>query len=107
MIAQILNFAIGIWLMAAPAVLGYGPPAATNDRIVGPIAGSFAFVALWEVARPLRWAVVPLGLWQVAAPWFLGAYPVHAIWNSVLSGLLLTALACVRGRIRQRFGTWD
>jgi hypothetical protein len=69
LVARVVAVAAGIWLMAAPAVLGYtDTTAADNDRIVGPIAGALAFVACWQVVSALRWATVPLGAWLVLAP---------------------------------------
>lgn len=87
--------AIGIWLEAAPAVLGYGAPAADVDRILGPIAGGIAFVAIWAVAHPIRWATVPVGALLVLAP-ILG-YPLEAAISSIVSGVAIMALAFVGG----------
>ena len=102
--AQCINIALGIWLMAAPAILGYGGPARTNHRIVGPLAVSCAVIALWEVTRPVRWGNFALGLWLLVAPW-LSADAWAAFLNSSLAGLLLMALALVRGTAEpQRFG---
>ncbi|MCO8126828.1 hypothetical protein NHL50_06385 [Acidimicrobiia bacterium EGI L10123] len=86
---------IGIWLEAASAVLGYGTPAANVDRVLGPVAGGIAFVAIWAVAHPIRWATVPAGALLVLAP-VLG-YPLEAAVSSVLSGLAIIALAFVGG----------
>lgn len=86
---------IGIWLMVAPAVLGYGSTAADVDRILGPVAGGIAFVAIWAVAHPIRWATVPAGALLVVAP-VLG-YPLEAAVSSILSGLAIIALAFVGG----------
>jgi hypothetical protein len=93
----------GIWLMAAPAVLGYGDPAATAGYIVGPLAAGFAYVAVWEVIRGLRWVGVPLGLWLLAAPWLLN-YDIVPLLNSTVVGLIQIVLACVRGTIKHRYG---
>lgn len=87
--------AIGVWLEAAPAILGYGSPAADVDRILGPVAGGIAFVAIWAVAHPIRWATVPVGALLVLAP-VLG-YPLEAAVSSILSGLAIIALAFVGG----------
>jgi hypothetical protein len=46
--AQLINALLGMWLMAAPAVLGYIGPARTNDRIIGPLAAGAALIAIWE-----------------------------------------------------------
>jgi hypothetical protein len=102
--AQLINAMLGIWLMAAPTILGYGGPARTNSHIVGPLAVSCAVIALWEVTRPVRWGNLALGLWLLVAPWvFTDTW--GALFNSSLVGLLLMAFALVRGTVEpQRFG---
>ena len=104
---QLFNTALGIWLMAAPAVLEYGRPASTNDHIIGPLIATFACIAIWESSRSVRWVNLPLGLWLIAAPLDTGSStsgsnqqrPVrHSDCDSVLSG----------GAIQQRFaGGWS
>ena len=102
--AQLANATLGIWLLAAPAVLGYGDPARTSDRIVGPVAASLAAIALWEVTRPVGRANLALALWLLVAPWLLG-YPVVATVNSTLVALMLGALSLVPWTYRPgRFG---
>jgi hypothetical protein len=102
--AQFINMLLGIWLMAAPAILGYVGAARTNAHIVGPLAVSCAVIALWEVTRPMRWGNFVLGLWLLVASWmFTDAWA--AFLNSSLIGLLLMAFALVRGTVEpQRFG---
>ena len=100
---QVLNTVLGIWLMVAPAVLGYGGPGAMNDRVCGPLAAGFALIAMHEVTRPLRWIILPVGVWLLVAPWVLG-YGTAAAVNSVVVGLLLTLLAPWGGRVRHGFG---
>ena len=102
--AQLINAMLGIWLMAAPTILGYGGPARTNAHIVGPLAVSCAVIALWEVTRPLRWGNFALGLWLLLASWmFTDTWAVFL--NSSLVGILLLSFALVRGTVEpQRFG---
>jgi hypothetical protein len=104
MIAQIVAVAAGIWLVASPAVLGYGDSAAANDRIFGPIGASFAFVAIWEVVRSLRWATLPVGLWLILAPFVLGYPDVAAVVSSVLVGLVFSVTAFLGKETRQVYG---
>lgn len=101
-IARLATVAVGIWLEASSAVLSYGGPAADVDRILGPVAGGLAFVAIWAIAHPLRWATVPVGALLVVAP-ALG-YPAAAAVSSVLSGLAIVALAFVGGDPDGAFG---
>jgi hypothetical protein len=101
--AQIINMVLGVWVTAAPAVLGYGRPASMSDHIVGPLVATFACIAIWEVVRPVRWLNVPLGLWLVAAPWLLD-HPPSGQLNSMLTGTAIAALSCFGRTIQQRFG---
>jgi hypothetical protein len=109
--AQVLNTLLGVWLMAAPDVLGYRGAAGLNDRILGPIAAGAAIIALWECTRALRRINLPIGLWLLVAPWVLG-YEAAPLLNSTAVGLSLAACSTVRGGLRQRFGggwsaLWD
>jgi SPW repeat len=104
---QLFNTALGIWLMAAPAVLEYGRPASTNDHIIGPLIATFACIAIWESTRSVRWVNLPLGLWLIAAPLILG-HPQAAAINSVLCGIAIAVASCLGGAIQQRFaGGWS
>ena len=102
--AQVINAVVGVWLMAAPAVLQYGPPGSTNDRIIGPVIATFAIVSWWEATRPVRRFNIPLGLWLLLAPWVLGYEGTATIANSLIAGALVTGLSFVRGTVEGRYG---
>lgn len=104
MIARLVAVAAGVWLMFAPAVLGYEGVAENNDRIFGPIGAAFAFVAIWEVMRPLRWATLPVGIWLVAAPLVLGYDDTGAIVSSVAAGFVMAASTFVDTNVEASFG---
>lgn len=106
MAAQILNTALGIWLMMSSHVLGYGGAGRTNEQIVGPVVATFACCAIWQVLRPWRWVNLPLGAWLVVAPFVLGLSREATI-NGVVTGTSIAALSLVRGRITKRYaGGW-
>lgn len=100
---QLLSAALGVWLMAAPAVLAYDGTPADLHRILGPVAAAFAIVASWAVTRPVRWANVPIGLAVAGAPLFVGHDPSAAI-AAVATGLALAALSPVGDADPSRFG---
>lgn len=101
--ARLLSAALGIWLMAAPAVLGYGRPMSVSDRVAGPLLAAFSIVAIWGVMRSLRWWTLPVGLWLLLAPWLLGG-PVAAYLDSMLVGVAAIALCFVRGAVTDQYG---
>ncbi len=104
MVAQLAAFLLGVWLTAAPGVLGIADPAWSNFHVVGPLVAMTGLTATYEVTRPVRWVNLPLGLWLVAAPWGLGyvGWP-ETIW-SVAAGLAVAGLAMVRGTMTEQFG---
>lgn len=107
MIPRLFSLVVGIWLMAAPAVLGYAGLARQNDRICGPLIATFAITALWEVTRGLRWMNLVFGFWLMLAPLLLH-YPAWTpVVNSVVCSLVLIWAAVVPGKIEHRFaGGW-
>lgn len=102
--ARLVAVAAGVWLMLSSWALDYGGAAQTNDRIVGPIAGAFAFVACWEVLMAMRWATLPLGVWLVVAPAIL-QFGTAAAWaSSVISGLVIAGTSLVGHDVSDQFG---
>lgn len=101
--ARVLNTILGLWLMAAPAVLQYGDPAQVVDRILGPVAASFAIIAMGEATRPVRHMNLLIGVLLLLAPWVLG-YPGDATVNSMVVGAAMIGLSRVRGKVEERFG---
>lgn len=88
MLLRLITVIAGVWLIFAPAVLGYDDPAAANDRLVGPAVAGSAFVAIWGVLRPVRWLAAPFGLWLLVAPFVL-AYGAAPTISSVVTGLVV------------------
>lgn len=81
---------------------------ANSDHLVGSLVIVIAISAWAEVARALRWLIVPFGAWLAVAPWLLdGAGSAAATGASLVAGLALIALALPRGRIANRYGGWD
>ena len=101
--SQLMTVALGVWLMAAPSVLGYGDPAGANDHIVGPLIASIAVIAVSEATRPLRWLNVLLGFWLLVVPLALG-YSSSGTWHSLAIGAAIAVLAAFPDQITQRVG---
>ncbi|MFB6165943.1 MAG: vitamin K epoxide reductase family protein [Haloarculaceae archaeon] len=100
------SLALGLWLMASPAVFDTGGLLADSSHLVGALVVSFTVIATAEPARTLRFLNVPLGAWAIAAPWILGPAPTVAIWSAAATGLVLAALNVPRGPIRDQYGFW-
>lgn len=76
------------------------------DHVIGFLALTVVSLAAAEVARPLRYLLVPLGLAAIAAPFLFGANGLHTAAD-VAIGAALIALSFRRGAVRERYGSWD
>lgn len=103
--ARLASAALGVWLMASPAVLGYerASAAATLAQIVGPLVATSAVVAITESTRPLRHANLVLGVaLAIGAP--LAGGGAGAIASGVLSGVAVALLSRVEGAREHTLG---
>lgn len=79
---------------------------AHSDHLVGFLALTVISLAAAEVARPVRYCLIPLGASTMVTPFLFGADATHSV-ASIVVGALLIALSLRRGEIRERYGSWD
>ncbi|MGQ0645900.1 MAG: SPW repeat domain-containing protein [Elusimicrobiota bacterium] len=104
MIGALANAALGLWLMAAPAVLGFSGSGADNDHVAGPLIVTFAVMAVWEFMRPVRWMNLLLGLWMIGAAFFFHETGAGRV-NAAACGISAALLSLWRGVHRpERYG---
>jgi hypothetical protein len=97
----LLASGVGVVLMFAPSLLGLRGALATACYVVGPLAVTFAVIAMAEVARSARWLVAALAAILLGVAVLLGAWPVAA------AALALGALSLPRGEIKEKYGGWE
>ena len=98
----------GAWLMLSRLVLGTRGITANNDHLVGALIITIAVCAMAEVARPLRFLNLLLGLWLIAAPWLLMGSDASSVWNDIGIGIAVIGLSLRRGtRSKEHYGSWD
>ena len=101
-----LSAAIGLWLLFTRLTLGAAGSMANTDHVIGSLVLTVVSLAAAEVARPLRYLNVSLGVALLAAPFLVEASTAGTI-NSLVCGAALVALSLRRGPIRERYGAWD
>ena len=99
--------AIGLWLMAAPAVLNTVPPAAHSDHLIGALVVTVAMISLSDVGRALRYVNVLFGAWFIVAPWVLGGATTSSTVSDIIAGVALIVLSLPRGPVGERYGNWQ
>ncbi|MGH9243907.1 MAG: vitamin K epoxide reductase family protein [Acidimicrobiales bacterium] len=99
--------AIGLWLMAAPAVLGTTGGAADSDHMIGALVACVAVIAMAEIGRTLRLINIAFGAWLALAPMLVDGGTASYTISSIVSGVGVAILSFPRGVVRERYGTID
>lgn len=102
--ARIASVLLGVWLMVAPAVFGFGKNISDNDHIIGPLIATFSIIAIWECTRNVRMFNLPLVLWLFLAPWILDYDNNTALFNDYAVALAVLLLSFVPQKRENRFG---
>lgn len=90
--------ATGLWLMAAPALLGYGGASASHHHILGPVILTIGWIACSDVTRAVARANLVPGVALVAAPLVVPYSDTVGLLNGVLAGALVVAISISEGR---------
>jgi nucleoside-diphosphate-sugar epimerase/uncharacterized membrane protein len=97
---------LGVWLMFTRVTLGHEGGLANWDHLVGALVITVAAISMAEVARPVRFLIIPLAL-----PLFLTPFAYGAGWLSIIltlaCGVALIALCVRRGPVQGRYGEWN
>ncbi len=100
--------AIGLGCLVAPSALHADWDAATSLYVTGALAIAFSTLAMAEVARSLRFALMFCGVWLlIFAPWTLLGASAGLKIVEMLMGAALMALSYPRGRVHERYAGWE
>lgn len=104
------NLLLGIWLFISPWVMNYAagmPLSARNANLLGAAIVVMAAIAMY---MPRVWEEginMALGVWLIVSPWALGfAAETDVMMNTVISGILVTALAAWAMLRDKEFEKW-
>ncbi|MEO8050309.1 MAG: vitamin K epoxide reductase family protein [Acidobacteriota bacterium] len=103
----LVSVAMGLWLMFAPAALGSTGWGAHSDHLFGALIVTVSVIALADVGRAARFVNVLFGAWVIVAPWLLSGATANARWNDLIAGALVILLSFPRGKIGERYGSFE
>ncbi len=101
-----LCIAIGAWLMCTRLTLGNEAALANWEHLIGALVITVAVSALAEVARPVRFLIIPLAAVLLFTPFFYDA-SAAAVVASLLCAVLLIALSFPKGKVKGKYGDWN
>lgn len=85
---------------------GAEPPIADWDHVLGSLALTVVAIAATEVARAVRFLLIPIAAALCVTPFVSDAGAIHTAHNVVL-GVAMIALCLRRGEIVERYGAWN
>lgn len=92
-----ISFLMGLWLIAAPFLLGYGGTASQWDDIgLGFLVGGIGLIRMISPEKNtnwLSWVNVALGGWLIAAPFLLSYTGAVPIINDVILGIIVASMS--------------
>jgi hypothetical protein len=95
------NLVLGLWLIIAPFLLGYGaiPGPMWNDVLIGIIIAALAALRLSSPGHSgwASWTNLVAGLWLIIAPFVIAGYTAAATWNDIIVGIIAASLAAASG----------
>jgi uncharacterized membrane protein len=103
----VLSIILGIWLMASPSFLNLQGGVAISDYIEGPMIVAFSTIAFAELFRAIRYLNILFGLSLILTSLIVPATPFVGIANNIIIGILIIALCFRKGRISERYGSWE
>jgi hypothetical protein len=98
--------ALAASLLFTRVTFGATPPIANWDHLLGSLALTVISIAAAEVARSVRFLLIPIGAALCVTPFAFGAEALHAAYD-VLLGLALIGLALRRGEVSAQYGSWN
>jgi len=97
---------VGLWLMFTRLTLGADGGMANADHLIGALALTVISLAAAEVARALRFLLIPLGAALLVTPFIYGASLGQTI-AGIICGMFLIMLSLRRGTIRACYAGWQ
>jgi SPW repeat len=89
------NLVLAIWVIISPFVLAFPSSRAIwNNVATGVVVGILAIIRLSvRQQRGWSWINVLLGIWLIISPFVLGFVAGAALWNDVVLGIIIAAMA--------------
>lgn len=104
--SMLLVSAVGLWLMFTRLTLEHPAAMADWEHLVGALLLTVSVCAMAEVARPMRYLLIPLALILLPLP-FIQGVGVMGIISSWVCALVVIALALVPLPVERHYGNWD
>ena len=95
-----INVLLGIWVIISPFVLAFpSQKAIWNNVAAGIVIGVLAIIrSFMREQLGWSWINVLLAIWLIVSPFVLGFMSGAALWNNVILGIIIAAIALSNSR---------
>ena len=97
---------VGLSLLFTRLTVGAEGGMANADHVIGSLALTVISISAAEVARPVRYCLIPLGAALFVTPFLYDVGGLQLV-ASLVAGAALIALSFRRGAIKERYGGWN
>lgn len=97
---------IGLWLMFTRVTLGAQGGMADANHLIGALVVTITVTAFAEVARPLRFLNIFLGMALLITPFLFGVGTIQLLATLLCGGGLIT-FSFRRGAVENQWGSWS
>ncbi len=92
-----INIAAGVWMLFSPFILGFAAISAAvmNNAILGIVIAVMALIRVTNPQKTNGLSIINaiLGLWLIISPFAFGFTSAVIVWNNVILGIIVTAMA--------------
>ncbi len=103
----VLTALLGIWILFSGNVIGLKGLLADNGDVCGALIVVFSIISWAEVIRAFRLINILIAIWFGIAPWILPGGNTTIAIHSALVAIIVIILSLFKGRIKEKYGTWD
>ena len=100
-----LSLLIGVYLMCTRLIIGADGDLAHANHLIGALVLTFTITATAEVARPIRYINLLLGMALIVTTFSISG-TILQLGSGLLCGFLLIGLCFPRGPIKNSYGLW-
>jgi hypothetical protein len=103
----VLTALIGAWLLFANRYLGFKGILADITDVCGALLIVFSIISWAEVMRSLRLVNIIIAIGFALAASLLPGATSETIIHGISVGVIVTILSLFRGKIKEKYGSWD
>ncbi len=103
----LLTALLGIWLLFCPTVLKISGLLGDMTDVCAALIVTISIISFAEVIRAARFLNIILALWLGISAFLFSGGTSTIRWHHVVAAVVIILLSLPRGKIKERYGSWD